>query len=643
MKKFTYMVLWLIGTMGALLLWVANATTISYSLSGHEWTYYANDLELYFLTNTETVLHYTIMDRNLGASEVYGWNWDSPNTGSYGYYYKWWNNQWFTASDSAFLSASTWTWVEWEQWPCPNDYYIPSVHDWSLIRTHWFTYANRSSRTGFAYDLLLPPAGIRKEVAEVFQYGQAWDYRTSSPNTESSAYILSFYKNDVFSNYPLPYRSNSWWASLRCFKNDFQSGWNLKFHLNWWENGVIAVSDGKFTSMSSPSRPVSIFEGWYTTSDFQSWTKLWVWSGAGGVNDLYAKWWCFEWYVLSGNACVGWTIVTFYTGWWVSQPLSITVPYWTVLEFSWEVVKSSNWMTITITWVADSYPWKTFVWWNTDNSNYRTIKSLVTQNEQYNVYLYAIFRDDHTIEFDATENWWETDTGSISVPYGTLIDLSEYTATKGSWWVRTFLWRNTYSGATWGLSNMYKAENEDYDTTRLYAIFRKDKFEVNFNTNGHGDTPSTQIINRWEKVSNPWNLTAPWYNFEWWSDNEYLTTNFNFWITPTDDVTLYAKWRVPWAECYEWFEYDNNLWMCIKKNEWVIRVWMNWTVLLSSKYSDLVDWYISMEYSWLDLSKVQGIDIAKSYLWVILSEEINRNFKMIKLKNFGNFGFIMRR
>jgi uncharacterized repeat protein (TIGR02543 family) len=34
------------------------------------------------------------------------------------------------------------------------------------------------------------------------------------------------------------------------------------------------------------------------------------------------------------------------------------------------------------------------------------------------------------------------------------------------------------------------------DNTTLYAIFRKDKFNVNFDTNGHGTTPTTQVINR---------------------------------------------------------------------------------------------------------------------------------------------------
>lgn len=619
MKKFVYFILECIWIMGVLSVWIANATTISYSLSGHEWTYYADDLELYFLINTETLPHhYTIMDRNLGASEVYNQDWEHQNEESFWYYYKWWNNQWFTASDSAFLSASAWTWVEWEQWPCPDGYYIPSVQDWFAIRMDWFTYANRDNRTWAAYDLLLPSAGVRSWTLNL----QVWEYRTSSPSVDSN-WVYALYLGSEVYNSPIPTRSRYRGVSIRCFKNNFQSSWNLNFYLNWWEKGLIAVNNGEITSISSPYRLVSIFEGWYTTPDFQPWTKLFVWSGTDGVTDLYAKWWCFEWYVLSGNSCVGWTIVTFDTYWWVSQSWSITVPYWTVLDFSWKVANFPNWTILEITWVVVAYSWETFVWWGTGN-NYerpkRTIKTLVIPDGENNITLHAIFRSNLTITFNATKNWWEVDTGSISIPYGTLIDLSEYTATKGSWWVRTFLWRNTDPYATWVFANMYKAENDDSDYTTLYAIFRKDKFTVNFDANGHGTTPATQLINRWEKISNPWNLTAPWYIFEWWSDNEYLTTSFDFWISPTDDVTLYAKWRVPWAECYEWFEYDDNLWMCIKKNEWVIRVWLSWGMFLSSWYSDFLENLVSLFITWDYKSRMWNFDIAKNYYWIMLAE-----------------------
>jgi hypothetical protein len=41
------------------------------------------NLEIYFLNNAGVVSHYTIMDRNIGASEVYNQDWGNQNTGSY--------------------------------------------------------------------------------------------------------------------------------------------------------------------------------------------------------------------------------------------------------------------------------------------------------------------------------------------------------------------------------------------------------------------------------------------------------------------------------------------------------------------------------------------------------------------------------
>jgi len=228
------------------------------------------------------------------------------------------------------------------------------------------------------------------------------------------------------------------------------------------------------------------------------------------------------------------------------------------------------------------------------------------------------------VKFNAEKNWWTTDTGLVVVPYWTTLNLSEYVASKGSW--------NNWEFIGWGTSNLATEpiltyNVEDSSETTFYALFRQVIVTVTFETNGHWQSTFIQMVNVWENVIMPSGMVEDWYVFEWRSDNEYLITNFNFDNSiVTEDMILYAKWKVPWSKCYEWFEYDNNLWMCIKKNEWVIRVWMNWTVLLSSKYSDLVDWYISMQYSWIDLSKVQGVDIAKSYLWVILSEEINNNF-----------------
>ena len=47
------------------------------------------DLELYLLASDQNKIHYTIMDRNMWATEVFNKYYDSPNPASLGYLYQW--------------------------------------------------------------------------------------------------------------------------------------------------------------------------------------------------------------------------------------------------------------------------------------------------------------------------------------------------------------------------------------------------------------------------------------------------------------------------------------------------------------------------------------------------------------------------
>ena len=120
--------------------------------------------------NWETI---TIMDRNLWAEDN-----DIQFEDSYGYYYQWWNNNWFEeVNDSnvtSLLAVYSWKyewigytrdnkfrvggndiweddeewrsnydelWYLWEdeeiQWPCPEGYHIPSMKEWNKLVSIW--------------------------------------------------------------------------------------------------------------------------------------------------------------------------------------------------------------------------------------------------------------------------------------------------------------------------------------------------------------------------------------------------------------------------------------------------------------------------------------------------------------------------
>ena len=309
------------------------------------------DLELYFLNRDGTVSHFTIMDRNVWATETYNWIRDSQNNKSYWYVYQWWNNYWFTStatptlteptkggvekiiweiyipskfgrnayntSANWMLNASTtdwiwwWTWdtsltnwsgttKEWRKWPCPNWYYVPSSKDWSDIIA-WYTLKESTDNIWqqLAWDLLIPAAGNRARGNwgnTVLYVGELGCYRSSSPYEYSSNYAYSF-NFGLSSANP---RSNSYrsqWRPVRCKKN---SANNIEFvlHPNGWTWAVIAftwdINNGIFTTLWSPNRWNSIFLWWYSTPDFQEGTKIEKWDTV--VSNLYAKWECAEWY-----------------------------------------------------------------------------------------------------------------------------------------------------------------------------------------------------------------------------------------------------------------------------------------------------------------------------------------------------------
>ena len=176
------------------------------------------DLELYFVKTETSQTHYTIMDRNMGASERYNQDSSNQNTWSYGYYYQWWNNYWFEACYEQWctpLVATTgtqlwsWTWslfpndtirrywrkqfyikngtegntwmkgsttwdniwwwwwdtysknwesttLEYRMWPCPEWYHIPSVKEWRNILKQRTGSSALTNWSQFSYDLLMP-------------------------------------------------------------------------------------------------------------------------------------------------------------------------------------------------------------------------------------------------------------------------------------------------------------------------------------------------------------------------------------------------------------------------------------------------------------------------------------------------------
>ena len=66
--------------------------------------------------------------------------------------------------------------------------------------------------------------------------------------------------------------------------------------------------------------------------------------------------------------------------------------------------------------------------------------------------------------------------------------------------------------------------------------------KVIFKANGHGTSPTTQIVEHGKTATKPADLTADGYTFGGWYKDEACTQKYDFSTPVTADTTLYAKW-----------------------------------------------------------------------------------------------------
>ena len=323
----------------------------------------------------------TMMDRNLWATTN-----DITSTWSYGDYYKWWNNQWYSSDSDDFSSASPWTWTEWEEWPCPSYYHVPSEDEWANLVNMWvgsdvWWKLNSWQVWQFQSDFKIPFAGYRYMMAGGPLTSQGNEADLWSSTSDSDGYPRNLGMNDFSAQFSK--RTPRVGLSVRCFKNPdpvLISTTNDSTTTTIWWNDVTWLP----TNMTVTKNTISTVEwklvAWEVNVDF--WTDesvtfshpVQVNIPVNNVEQVIVKvkhWWDstygFAWLTRNSNAsCDNWNVVATNDryNWWV---INVTDWYVTIyscaassfiavgVENGWEPqvivnIWQFNWWQNTCTW-----------------------------------------------------------------------------------------------------------------------------------------------------------------------------------------------------------------------------------------------------------------------------------------------------
>ena len=399
---------------------ISNDTTLF-----AKWTYLwtIKDLNVYFIKDEETISHFTIMDRNLWATEVYNQNYENPNTESYWYYYQWWNNYWFGNDPENFnyshsqvpyntrskympskyasgnfviwTQANFYNWMGWststdniwwgrsdnttdKQWPCPTGYHVPSKAEWETISKYWYKerewdvayYSVDGGGKNFASVLLLPIAGYISFESNTWEEPPVrehpWNWATYRASTNN-------YNSDSNPNNPDSEHNG-----------DALTFWALNSYLsfNWvWRAGGNSVRCFK----DSVSPEITINQnGWKNAIIAIDWDKITTLTSPTRDDGKTFEWW--------------------YADQWFTQKIETwsTVP--NELFAKWEGDETINWCIgmdqANVT--ASATQWVITLRWNA--ISWDTVQiSIFDPNDMEYKNLWSVNMD--TEEFDYTMQW----------------------------------------------------------------------------------------------------------------------------------------------------------------------------------------------------------------------------------------------
>lgn len=215
-----------------------------------------------------------IQDKNLWATEVWGWTWAS--SASYGCYYQWWNNYCFPSDPSAEITISS-TKVDasayWPDNPYSSGTFIkrpPSYNnwtsDWSSVRNdnlRWWTWDNETNWWGLESDN--PITGRQWPCPEWYHVPSVWEidefvvtwynhkYNADLPIwsliysdtlQEEGINVAADFSNDIF----MPFASIYWWDEWEIepyYYNIAGQFWSSTPYSRMWFTLSFTLRNGK--------------------------------------------------------------------------------------------------------------------------------------------------------------------------------------------------------------------------------------------------------------------------------------------------------------------------------------------------------------------------------------------------------------
>ena len=544
----------------------------------------------------------------------------------------WTGNRWWL--DTILLEN-----VENRQWPCLVGYHVPSIWEWNeLVKHRADTYiqdwnelilnesasklnyfSNNVATDKFQENFKISAWGYRYHNG-VYHDDKVSYLRASSLNGMSNLVgarsIVTMPSNSVQVHMNV-YRAFAY--PVRCFSNDYMfTSPSMSIHPNGWTGAMILVEWDTIKSLWIPNRDAhSIFEWWYSTFEFTTWSEVNTWSTAPA--NLYARWSCTSWYVEnnSGTWCIELYTITYELNDWV---------------LSWN---NATWYTIeseTITLINPTKTWYTFTWRSGTELNSLTttvtIPTWSTWDREYEanweINQYTItFKDwDNEITSITADYWtwiippanptkngyrfvgWEPEVPATMPAENMTINAKwERNWSSGGWWGGWGWWGSsskTDTGSTSsGTWNQINSNTWDIALTWINVKEPETNTGSSIQTWSQVDSNTGSIVSSWTNVNNPSTDTP--------GDSIAPSQNDKTYSTEFQEAYEFAKWNgittMPTIQKADMEWKLTRIAMAKMLSQYAINVlWKTPDTTQSNKFNDVTDKLDSDYDDWVTLA-----------------------------------------